>query len=118
MALNVTSLSQEIHMLSAIRMGLIGLGVGATLFAFGCQSNGAKAESSASLAAQAVTCDTCKVTYVKMPIEAKGRVVGYSTRKEMECPMCKDAVTNFFQTGKLEHTCTACGGNMSICEAH
>jgi uncharacterized UBP type Zn finger protein len=67
---------------------------------------------------QAVTCDTCKVTYVKMPITQKGRIIGYSTRKEMECPMCKDAVTNFFQTGKLEHTCTACGGNMSICEAH
>lgn len=106
-------------MFSALRMGLLGLSVGASLLAFGCQSSGEKSASSANLAStQAVTCDACKVTYVKMPIEAKGSIVGYSSRKQMECPMCKDAVTNFFQTGKLEHTCSACGGNMSICEAH
>src|SRR5438094_444668 len=102
-------------MFSALRMGLLGLSVGASLLAFGCQSGGAKSESSESLAStQAVTCDKCEVTWVKVPIQGgKGRIVGYTSRKHMECPMCKDAVTNFFQTGKLEHTCSVCGGNMS-----
>ena len=106
-------------MFSALKMGLLGLTMGAGLLAVGCQSTSAKSDTAASVAStQAVTCDACKVTWVKLPRESKGRVIGYSYRKEMECPMCKDAVTNFFQTGKLEHTCSACGGNMSICEAH
>jgi hypothetical protein len=99
-------------------MGLLGLSIAAGALSFGCQSS-SKSEPTANLAStQAVTCDTCKVTYVKIPMEQKGRIVGYYSRKQMECPMCKGAVTNFFQTGKLEHTCTACGGNMSICDAH
>lgn len=93
---------------------LLGTGLLATVFAAGCQST-APATSSSS---KALTCDKCKVTYVRVPDTAKGRVVGYTTRKEMECPDCKSAAANFFSTGKFQHTCTTCGDSMSVCEAH
>jgi len=67
----------------------------------------------------AIACDKCKVTFVKVPVDGgKGRIVGYTSRKQMVCPDCKGAVENMFATGKFEHTCTACGGNMSGCAAH
>jgi hypothetical protein len=90
----------------------------------GCQSdNGTNAASAAAPATQAVTCSKCKVTWVKYPITAGGgkdhRIIGYRTRKSMECPDCKSAVANFFTTGKFEHTCKTCGPDaMEICEAH
>jgi len=100
---------------------LVGFGIGTALLLAGCQSSTKPTASDASGTApsQAVTCDKCKVTWIKVPTEGgKGRVVGYTNVKQMECPMCKDAAANFFETGKLEHICSVCGGNMSICEAH
>jgi len=44
--------------------------------------------------------------------------VGYSTRKEMECPDCKSAAANFFATGNYQHTCATCGDSMAVCDAH
>ena len=57
--------------------------------------------------------------WVQVPDTTKGaRVVGYTTRKQHECPDCKTAVANFFSTGKLEHTCKTCGDDLKVCEAH
>jgi hypothetical protein len=50
--------------------------------------------------------------------DGKGRFVGYTSRKVMECPDCKTAVQNFFETGKLEHACTHCQGTMEVCDSH
>ena len=94
--------------------------LGAGLFVTGCAST-SKANTTASLApsTQAVTCDGCKITWVQVPIQGgKGHIIGYSTQKKMECPACKDAVSNFFATGHLEHACSVCGGNMTICDLH
>jgi hypothetical protein len=67
----------------------------------------------------AVACDKCKVTVVKTPeTNQKGRVIGYSDKKQMVCPDCKSMAENFFTSGKMEHTCKACGGNMSGCAMH
>jgi hypothetical protein len=68
----------------------------------------------------AIARDKCKVTFVKVPTVDGGKptVTGYATRKQMVCPDCKSAVQNMFATGKFEHTCTTCGGNMSGCAAH
>ena len=85
----------------------------------GCASSGNGAQAaSAGASTQAVTCSKCKVTWVKVPDTAKGRIVGYTNRKEMTCPDCKDAVANFFATGKFQHTCKTCGDSMELCEAH
>ena len=85
----------------------------------GCQSSNKSQPVAASVAStQAVKCSKCDVTWVQVPETQKGRVIGYSTRKEMTCPDCKDAVQNFFATGKLQHTCTTCGDSMELCQGH
>ena len=68
-----------------------------------------------------VACDKCKIVWVKSPnymSNKGGPIYGYRTTEKMECPECRDAVTNFFMTGKLEHHCKACDGTMQTCEAH
>src|SRR5687767_10084630 len=91
----------------------------------GCQSNNTTngASTAAAPGTQAVTCSKCQITWVRYPITAGGgkdhRIIGYRTRKSMECPDCKSAVANFFTTGKFEHTCKICGPDaVEICEAH
>src|SRR3954471_19686993 len=95
---------------------LIGTGLLATVLVAGCQSSPPATATDHS--GHALNCDKCKVTYVRVPDTAKGRVVGYTTRKEMECPDCKNAAANFFATGKFEHTCKTCGDSMEVCDAH
>ena len=103
----------------------------AGLFAVGCQSSGnsdastqpsgsAMAMPAADAGGQAVTCDTCKVTWVKSPVtNSKGRVIAYTTTKSHECPDCRGSVENFFATGNLQHDCATCGKDaLQVCEAH
>jgi hypothetical protein len=102
-------------MFALSKLAIAGLTMGGLLIG-GCAANGAG--SAAAPSTQAVTCSKCQVTWVKVPDTAKGRVVGYTTRKSMTCPDCKSAVDNFFATGKLQHTCETCGDSMEICERH
>lgn len=100
-------------MFTMFRKGLLGMGLALT----GCAT--ATAPQSALVPGpQGVTCSKCQVTYVSVPNKIGKQIVGYNTQGVMECPDCKDAVTNFFTTGKLQHTCKTCGDSMSICEAH
>lgn len=96
-----------------------GLTLGAGLLLAGCATDNKPAQSSLTESPQGVMCSMCKVTWVKVPTDnGKGRIVGYTTKKQMVCPDCKDAVSNFFDTGKLQHTCKTCGDSMDVCEAH
>ena len=97
---------------------LFAVSVPAIAILAGCQSSGATAQAAEPVSTQAVTCDNCKVTYVKLPRVEKNRVVAYTTKKSMECPDCRGAAENFFATGKLQHTCKTCGDNLSVCESH
>lgn len=65
----------------------------------------------------AVMCDKCKIVMVKVPSPAssKNPIIIYHDTKTMECPDCKSAMENFFKTGKLKHTCSHCGGTMTVC---
>jgi len=99
-------------------MAIVGLTLGAGLVLGGCTANGGAKAPAPVASGQAVNCSKCQVTWVKVPDTAKGRVVGYTNRKSMVCPDCKDAVANFFATGNLQHTCKTCGDSMDICEAH
>ena len=95
--------------------------IGSGLLLAGCAAGEAvpTAAPDALSGSNGVTCTKCQVTYARSPVvNDKGRVVRYETRKTHECPDCKDAVTNFFATGKLEHTCKTCGDTMELCEAH
>ena len=110
-------------MLSTMKAKLTALVIGVGMLAAGCESMGDKHDHSAMAATgdkQAVTCEKCKVTWVKAPVaNDKGRIVAYKSAKSHECPDCRSAVTNFFATGKLEHTCATCGANaLQKCEAH
>ena len=90
----------------------------AGLFVAGCQSGGDRATAEIA-STQAVTCDKCKVTYVRVPAHrGKSRTIGYRSVKRMECPECRTAAENFFSTGKFQHTCKICGDSMEICDAH
>ena len=107
-------------MRSHFKMFLVAATFGTGLFLVGCQSTGAKQEASVSpTTQQAVTCTKCDVTWVKVPVDGgKGRIIGYTSRKTMVCPDCKDAVANFFASGKLQHSCASCGDSIEICKAH
>jgi hypothetical protein len=65
----------------------------------------------------AVTCDKCKIVVVKDPIRTgyRGQHIIYQEHKRMVCPDCVSAIENFFTTGKLKHTCSHCGGEMTVC---
>lgn len=111
-------------MLRFTKMALAGLTLGTGLILAGCQSAG-KPSANAMVgtpSTDGIACDKCETTWVKVPQAQSGRmgapIIGYSDRKQMVCPECKSAVANLFATGKFEHTCTACGGNMSGCAVH
>ena len=104
-------------MLSIRKMGFLGLGVAAGLFAAGCSSN-TPPQSSLEPSPQGLTCTKCQVTWVQVPTTNGKHVTGYKWTQKDTCPDCMDSVTSFFNTGKFEHTCKACGGNMEVCEAH
>jgi hypothetical protein len=101
---------------------LAALTIGSGLLLAGCAATEAvptTAPSALTGGADGVTCAKCQVTYARSPaVNDKGRLIRYETRKTHECPDCKDAVTNFFATGKFEHTCKTCGDTMELCEAH
>jgi hypothetical protein len=98
---------------------LASLLLGASAFLIGCTADNKPPQSTLVPSTQGVTCSKCQVTWVTYPVHGdKMRIVRYDTRKSMECPDCKDAVANFFTTGKLQHTCKTCGDSMEICNSH
>ena len=112
-------------MLRVAMLSFSGLSLAAVLFLVGCQGAGNKPSPGAiagTPSTDAVACDKCKVVWTKTPITAGGgkehAIAGYTTQKQMVCPECRSAVHNMFTTGKFQHTCTACGGNMEACAEH
>jgi hypothetical protein len=108
-------------MLSLRKIGMWGLGMGMLVALAGCQSSGKGAAASAGTGEpKAVACTKCKITYVEVPTSGQGKypVHKYTTSQSMECPDCKEAVANFFTTGKLQHTCAHCGETMEVCTGH
>jgi hypothetical protein len=101
------------------KLAIAGMTLGAGWLIVGCAANTKPAESTLVTTPDGVTCSKCEVTWVRYPVTGdKGRIVRYDTHKSMQCPDCQDAVTNFFATGKLEHTCKTCGDSMEICKSH
>ncbi len=86
----------------------------------GCQADGKAAQSSLTQTADGVTCDKCQTTWVKTHANpsGKGNILAYTRRPQHTCSDCRSAVSNYFQTGKLAHSCKTCDGNMEICKAH
>jgi len=74
------------------------------------------APSAAMHSAEAAICSKCKMVWVRRPHQT-GKVTVYRSEQAMQCPDCTSAVANFFTTGKWQHTCTACGDNLSACPA-
>jgi len=106
-------------MIRGLKGTLIGLGIAGALALTGCANGGSAPSGSAQVSPNAVKCSKCEVTYVQVPVRnQKSRVIGYTSKQQMECADCKSAAENFFTTGKLEHTCTHCQGTMEVCEGH
>ena len=104
-------------MLSSFKLALAGLTIGAGVFAGGCTSN-TPPQSTLAASTQGVTCTKCQATWVQVPTSNGKRITGYTWAKKDVCPDCADAVTTFFNTGKLQHSCKTCGDSMEVCEAH
>ena len=107
-------------MLLAKSIAVLALTLGSGFLLAGCQADSKPAQSTLVPGDKGVTCSKCQTTWVSVPdgVGKGGRIVGYTSRKEHACPDCKSAVTNYFATGKLEHSCKTCGAAMDICEAH
>ena len=109
-------------MFQSLKISMQVLALSAGVFLVGCQSSEQPMAASHTMSSQAVQCDKCKTTIVNAPHTVSGGQGGditvYSSHKEMDCPDCKSAAQNFFATGKLEHACKTCGGNMVPCEGH
>lgn len=106
-------------MLSSLRNGLLGLSLIGILSLAGCESNATPSPSSVS-GMKAVQCDKCQTTWVRGPgdVGANSRVIRYTTQKVTVCPDCKAAAENYFATGQLKHSCSMCGGTMTVCDVH
>jgi len=108
-------------MLRFSKLAVVALTLGAGFFVAGCQTTGAQTPASHAMASTAAQCDKCQVTWVKEPSTAGGKqgaIAQFNWVKRDACPDCKGAVATFFETGKLAHSCKACGGNMAACDAH
>ena len=85
----------------------------------GCQATSTTAKAPAKLDSAHAACSKCEVKSEKLALQEKGRTVGYTDRKTMQCDDCKDAVANLLTRGKFEHTCTTCGPQVAeACQAH
>lgn len=83
-----------------------------------CQSTAAPTTAGT----EAVMCDKCKTVWVKTPmmIGSPGRIQTTILRdsKTMTCPDCQLAISNFWKTGSMKHTCSTCGGTLAHCTQH
>lgn len=104
-----------------LRSAALLLTVVGVLALIGCEADQISSNSNANEHPTAAYCDKCKAMWVRVP-EHKWRKGGqgivYRSRKVMTCPDCESMVSNFFKTGKLEHTCKTCGGTIEPCESH
>jgi hypothetical protein len=99
------------------KISMQGLALGVIVFLAGCQSSEQPtATAPQMMSAKAVHCEKCKTTIVNAPSTVSGglreSITVYGPSKAAMCPNCCDAAKKFFTTGKLEHTCTACGSSM------
>lgn len=95
--------------------GVLSLLVPAALLLAGCQSTGSHETTGEP---KAVMCDKCKTVWVQQPGGDPHKPWTIRTGKAMVCPDCKSAVSNLFATGKMEHTCKACGSDLQRCDVH
>ncbi len=98
-----------------LKMAALSLIALSALAMFGCQSK--EPSQAASAESTAIKCDKCKTVWVSTP-QQQGKFISISTTKSMQCPECKTAAANFFETGKLAHACSACGGQIDKCDVH
>jgi hypothetical protein len=122
------------------KLAATGLMLGtSTFFLVGCESSNRSSTGSSNMdASQAsmrssattqpmkmtagVTCEKCKVTYVRVPYSVPGyegpRVVGYRSEKATECPDCRKHAMAYLNNGTPlpADACKECGGKMEIAE--
>ena len=104
-------------MFQLLKISMQGLALGVSVFLAGCQSSEQPQTAAPQmLSAKAVHCEKCKTTIVNAPSTVSGgqreSITVYGQSKAAMCPDCCDAAKKYFTTGKLEHTCAACGSSM------
>jgi hypothetical protein len=103
-------------MFQLMKISMQGLALGVGIFLAGCQSSEMPMAASHTMSSKAVQCDKCKTTILNAPSTVAGgqreSITVYGQSKAAMCPQCCDAAKKYFTTGKLEHTCTACGSSM------
>lgn len=66
----------------------------------------------------AIFCPKCEMVWVEMTDFDDPYRMSTVPGQVMKCPDCENAVVHFFKTGKLEHACSTCGGELVHCKAH
>jgi len=99
---------------TAKRIMTASLMAGAIALMTGCATTGRQACEAKGADDQAVMCGKCQAVWVSRPHQIN-KVTVYRKVKTMSCPDCDSAATNFFKTGKFDHTCTACGDSLMAC---
>ena len=82
----------------------------------GCQTTSGGGQETAS--ARAVICAKCETVWVERIDLNDPYGMTFRPEETTVCPDCESAVATFFKTGKLEHTCRTCGGQIKHCEVH
>ena len=99
------------------RLLILAGSLGLVTFLPSCQST-----APATAGTEAVMCDKCKAVWVKAPVSlgtpANRGSIMYRDSKTMTCPDCQLAINNYWKTGSMKHTCSACGGTLTHCTQH
>lgn len=87
------------------------------VLAGGCATPPSNASAASGGEDKAVICSKCETVWVQRPHRTGKSDVTYRREKQTVCPDCQTAATAFFQSGKLESACQACGGTLARCTA-
>ena len=99
-----------------MRTRLIGAAtlVGILPLLIGCQMPASGGDDTST---RALICVKCETVWVER-VDLNEPYVTFRPEKTTVCPDCESAIATFFKTGRLEHTCGTCGGQIKHCEVH
>ena len=95
-----------------------GVMVGLVAALVGCQSQHDRGRDVSDTEARAVMCAKCETVWTDRIDLNDPYARTVRPERVTVCPDCESAVASFFKTGKLEHTCRACGGEIRHCTVH
>ena len=83
----------------------------------GCRGPGRAGERVEQDRPQAVVvCRKCETIWPHYKGPHARRLTPWKSPSNMKCPDCETAVVTFFKTGRFQHSCKTCGGQLLHCK--